>query len=184
MNNKLAFVLFLLAFVAGFFLREMFYGISIPPGQASYVNNRDITMDDAFKNTVNVTRNETQIPQIAKIVVPRKAFRGTSFEMIVYLKPPKQLSGSYNLDIMLYSLNDETKINAGSYHLVADQEWLGDELIKVGPFMASVPGGVPLGRYNIEIGLKSSEAAKECYALLPYVNSGIDYPDGMITVTN
>lgn len=155
MSRKLMFLLFVLAFIVGFMLREMLFGISsnekIPGKPGNFV--------EEILNGIKNIENKNVILEITKIETPKRVIRGNYFEMFVYIKPLKKLYTDYDLIIHLYNESSgRLRINTDKNITISTNKWQKDEIVKIGPLQVSTPDGLALGKYNIELGLIRNDA--------------------------
>jgi len=150
MSKKLAFILFALSFVAGFALRDMLSGIaseSDSPKAGSYSAARQIG--------VELQNNEPPL-EITRYAFPRKAMRGSPFELVVSLKTLKRLYGKYSLVLYARNVNSQARIKVGQINVEALNGAQAGTIMNIGPVMIELPEEISSGKYHIEF-----EAARE-----------------------
>ncbi len=164
MSKKVMLFLFILSFIGGFFLRDMLLSIS---------NNIDLEPIETKKEeNIPIVTSEKELFEIEKLIVPLKAIRGATPEIIIYLKLLKRAYGSYKLGINLYDSNG-TKVNIHSFRVAADKNWSEDSIITVGPVKVLIPENISLGKYKIELELIKKND-KTVNVIIPYSNKSVN----------
>lgn len=170
MPPKTAFLLFVLSFIAGFVLRDMLLGVS--SGLDKLVINNDITGNEL--GGIKPINAGTPAVAIEKMRISRKAMRGHFFEMLLSLKPLRPIDEGYDLIVYFCAEKGKIKIKSGRYGIALKTGLLQGEIREIGPLRIVVPAAIPLGKYRIEVGIISKDAADEDYVPLSYANGEAD----------
>jgi hypothetical protein len=178
MSKKSIFIILVISFIAGFFLRGMLGGVSID------INLGGAMKSLGFKDSQSIISKEKPVLEFVKLEIPKSVSQGDSFIMNAYFKPLRRIVGNYKMFVHLYTGSRKGWINADRNPIPAAKDWPENQITQIGPIQIYIPEDAPLGKYIIEIGLFNSEKSEDevKFVRLPYTNIKGNHIVGSINV--
>ena len=153
MKNRYIILFFVVSFIMGFMLREMFHGVSgisyndyheSIPEYTPIRETEPAREGQAQHDTADI---KTKAITILGIETPSKLLRGEQSEMNAYIRFADAESRDYVLIVSLQDMAGDFILKAGQYAIRTDPQWSQYDTTKLGPFKLSIPDIAPAGTY-------------------------------------
>ncbi|RJO65799.1 MAG: hypothetical protein C4540_00030 [Candidatus Omnitrophota bacterium] len=147
MKNKSIVILAVFSFITGFMLREMLLNIF----ERSVAHSKTSTA--AAIAQINRSSEEETL-EIIKVDLPKKAMRGSYFEIFGHFKRAGSAYQKYDLTVKLVSFTNKVNLPIGPFEFNIDAKLHKPLETKSYAIKVPVPMTIPLGTYRVIIETK------------------------------